>query len=83
MENIRFTNKKKQSKARRGGWTQAGTLCSILEKNQNAPRPSEPPPVRGENMSKRLGGILLIGYEDKTSSWHLNDFPYMVIILSQ
>ena len=50
------------------------TLCSFLEKNQNAPRPSEPPPVRGENMSKRLGGI--IGCKDKTSSWHLNEFPY-------
>ena len=25
--------------------------------NQNAPRPSEHPPVRGENISKRLGGI--------------------------
>ena len=24
-------------------------------------------------MSKRLGGI--IGYKDKTSSWHLNGFP--------
>ena len=28
-----------------------------LKKNQNAPRPSEHPPVRGEKMSKRLGGI--------------------------
>ena len=27
------------------------------KKNQNAPRPSEHPPVRGEQMSKRLGGI--------------------------
>ena len=33
-------------------------LCVVcLKKNQNAPRPSEHPPVRGENMSKRLGGI--------------------------
>ena len=30
------------------------SLYSILKKNQNAPRPSEHPPVRGENMSKRL-----------------------------
>ena len=29
-----------------------------LKKNQNAPRPSEHPPVRREKMSKRLGGIV-------------------------
>ena len=29
-----------------------------LKKNQNAPRPSEHPPVRGGKMSKRLGGVL-------------------------
>ena len=29
----------------------------FLKKNPNAPRPSEHPPVRGEKMSKRLGGI--------------------------
>ena len=28
---------------------------SDLSKNRNAPRPSEHPPVRGENMSKRSG----------------------------
>ena len=44
-----------------------------LKKNQNAPRPSEHPPVRGEKMSKRLGGIK--GCKYKTSSWHLNAFP--------
>ena len=39
------------------------SLCSVLscdkgglKKNQNARRPSEHPPVRGEKMSKRLGG---------------------------
>ena len=32
-------------------------LLSCLKKNQNAPRPSEHPPVRGEKMSNRLGGI--------------------------
>ena len=42
-------------------------------KNQNAPRPSEHPPVMGKNMSKRLGGIK--GCKYKTSSWHLNRFP--------
>ena len=30
-------------------------LC--LRKNQTTPRPSEHPPVMGEKMSKRLGGI--------------------------
>ena len=29
----------------------------VLKKNQNTPRPSEHPPVIGEKMSKRLGGI--------------------------
>ena len=28
-----------------------------LKKNQATPRPSEHPPVMGEKMSKRLGGI--------------------------
>ena len=32
-----------------------GVPC--LKKNQTTPRPSEHPPVMGENMSKRLGGI--------------------------
>ena len=45
----------------------------LLKKNQDAPRPSEHPSVRGGNMSKRLGGIKGCGY--KTSSWHLNGFP--------
>ena len=45
-----------------------------LKKNQNAPRPSEHPPVRGGKMSKRLGGIN--GCKYKISSWHLNGFPY-------
>ena len=44
-----------------------------LKKNQNASRPSEHPPVRGEKMSKRLGWIK--GCKYKTSSWHLNGFP--------
>ena len=29
----------------------------MFKENQNAPRPSEHPPVRGEKMSKRLGRI--------------------------
>ena len=45
----------------------------FFKKNQNAPRPSEHPPVRGEKMSKRLGGIK--GCKFKISSWHLNGFP--------
>ena len=32
-------------------------LCRCLKKNQNAPRPSEHPPVMGGKMSKCLGGI--------------------------
>ena len=49
------------------------SLC-LKKKNQNAPRPSEHSPVRGEKMSKRLvGGIK--GCKYKTSSWHLNGFP--------
>ena len=43
-------------------------------KNQNAPRPSEHPPVsQAEKMSKHLGGIK--GCKYKTSSWHINGFP--------
>ena len=30
---------------------------SLLKKNQNTPRPSEHPPVMGEKVPKRLGGI--------------------------
>ena len=49
------------------------TRC--LKKNLNASRPSEHPSVRGgKKMSKRLGGT--IGCKYKTSSWHLNGFPY-------
>ena len=45
----------------------------FLKKNQSTPRPSEHPPVMGEKMSKRLGGIK--GCKNKTSSRHLNRFP--------
>ena len=38
-----------------------------LKKNQSIPRPSDHPPVMGEKMSKRLGGIK--GCKYKTSSW--------------
>ena len=34
---------------------------------------------QGEKMSKRLGGI--IGCNCKTSSWHLNGFPYGSMLL--
>ena len=48
---------------------------SILKKNLNASRPSVVSiPQSGRKISKRLGGI--IGCKDKTSSWHLNGFPY-------
>ena len=49
----------------------SGREC--LKKNQSTARPSEHPPVMGEEMSKRLGGIK--GCKYKTSSWHLNRFP--------
>ena len=48
------------------------TVQMFLKKSQNASRPSEHPPVRGGEMSKRLGGIK--GCKHKTSSWHLNGF---------
>ena len=50
--------------------------CYIVvfrEKSENAPRPSEHPPVKGEKTSKRLGAIKGCKYE--ISSWHLNAFP--------
>ena len=50
------------------------TRYCCLKKNQNTPRLSEHLPVMGEKMSKRLGGIK--GCKYKTSSWHLNGFPY-------
>ena len=53
-------------------------LTSFLKKDQSAPRPSEHPPVMGEKMSKRLGGIK--GCKYKTSSWHLNRFPDAVAL---
>ena len=53
--------------------TSSWHFIGFLKKNQNAPRPSEHPPVRGGEMSKRLGGIK--GCKYKTSSWHLNGFP--------
>ena len=66
-----FSLKKKESIEAALDMEQGG----FLKKNQNAPRPSEHPPVRGEKTSKRLGGI--IGCKYKTSSWHLNGFPYL------
>ena len=48
--------------------------CSCLKKNLNAStRPSGHPLVRGEKMSKRLGGIT--GSKDNASSWHLIGLP--------
>ena len=52
------------------GWV---SVCVFLKKNQSTPRPSEHPPVMGEKMSKRLGGIK--GCKYKISSWYLNRFP--------
>ena len=49
------------------------TVYVFKEKSEYTYRPSEHPPVMGEKMSKRLGGIK--GCKYKTSSWHLNRFP--------
>ena len=49
-------------------------LRLFKKNNQNAPRPSEHPPVMEKKMSKRLGGIK--GCKYKTSSWHLNIFCF-------
>ena len=54
-------------------YTIAHSVLRYLKKNQSTPRPSEHPPVMGDKMSKRLGGIK--GCKYKTSSWHLNRFP--------
>ena len=48
--------------------THARDGVQSLKKNQSAPRPSEHPPVMGEKMSKRLGGIK--GCKYKTSLLH-------------
>ena len=45
----------------------------ILKKNQNTPRPSEHPPVRGIFFFKTFRWDQ--GCKYKTSSWHLNGFP--------
>ena len=37
----------------------------VLKNNQNTPRPSEHPPVMGEKMSKRLGGIKRLQIQPK------------------
>ena len=68
------TPKQKQTRVYIVFWTKSSGL-KCLKKNQNAPRPSRHPPVMGEKMSKRLGGIK--GCKYKTSSWRLNGFPYV------
>ena len=45
------------------------SCCCCLKKNQSTPRPSEHPPVMGETMSKRLGGIK--GCKYKTVDSHI------------
>ena len=44
----------------------------LLDTSLNASRPSDHPPVRGENVTTFRWDHRL---EDKTSSWHLNGFP--------
>ena len=43
--------------------------------NLNASRPSEHPPVRGENINTFTRWV---GCKDKTSPWYLNGFPCAV-----
>ena len=50
-----------------------GNKIWSLEKNLNVSRPSEHPPVRGGEMSKRLGEI--VGCKDKTSTMAFNRVP--------
>ena len=46
----------------------------FLKKSQNAPRSSEHPTVTGKKNVKTFSWV--IGFKYKTSSWHLNGFPY-------
>ena len=41
----------------------------FFKKNQNGPRPSEHPPVRGGKMSKRLGFLRSCGNENGPDSY--------------
>ena len=45
-----------------------------VKKNLNASKPSEHPPVRGENV-KTFRWDHTVGCKYTTSSWHLNGFP--------
>ena len=58
-----------------------GTIVftATLKKNQNAPRPSEHPPVKGENVKTFRWDHRLQRHE--TSSWHLNGFPMVVTLI--
>ena len=56
-----ITTKKRKSREEMNEMYEIPLLSSLVHSGlplcQNAPRPSEHPPVRGEKMSKRLGGI--------------------------
>ena len=61
LSTVRYVKRRKNTMPR----FEQSTDSSCLKKNQNAPRPSEHPPVMGKKMSKRLGGIK--GCKYKTS----------------
>ena len=54
--------------------------CLFLKKKQNAPRPSEHPPAKGEKMSKRLDGIKGCKYK---TSYGIQTGSLMKITLGQ
>ena len=56
------------------GWRTIKSLVVHKSRFQNAPRPSEHPPVRGEKCQNVTVGSQA-GCKYKTSSWHLNGLP--------
>ena len=71
-----FPNKQKRNKIK------DHTDNSSLKKIQNAPRTSSehPPQSGGGKCQNALGGVK--GCKYKTSSWHLNGFPMIYIIVT-
>ena len=68
ISNIGFQRKNGPTKTPTSDLVRSRSRTSCLKKNQNAPRPSEHLSIRGETMSKRLGGIK--GCKYKISSWY-------------
>ena len=59
-------------------YTIISTVGSFLKKNHSTPRTSEHPPVMGEKMSKRLGGIKGCKYGNKILDL-AQDFPNKIL----